>query len=1029
LTLNPSLRDAPSLASFVALILAGPALCVGQTLSYNRIDLTAGVAPWKVAIADFNHDGKPDIAYLLSGSGVPSVSILLGQGNGVFVGPITTTLSTAAAAKILTVGDLNNDGFPDVITYDFDNNTIYILIGNGDGTFQTPRTIHNSSAEGFAIGDFNGDGKADFAATVFSGSVVIYLGNGDGSFNAGSPISTGGNGSNAVVACDFNHDGKLDLAITNMFSSNVSVMLGNGDGTFAQPVLYPLDAASAPQALALGDVNGDGIPDIVVAETSNFMMAVLLGNGNGSFTNTGTFALHRYIYDVALADLNGDGKLDIVAATNFGTTNTSFVTALLGNGNGAFGTAMDFAVGPAAQSVAVGDLNGDGIPDIAATGWAGNVISVLTSGPPINVFPFFTLSKSHSGNFTPGQLGATFTISAGNPSASPTSGIVTVTDQLPAGLTLVAMSGVGWACTSNTCSRADPLGPGSSYPAITVTVNVQPGVGSSLTNMATAATNASTTTASDTVTISGGPPAPSQVSPSNGATGVTATPTLSWSASGGATSYDVYSGTTSPPPLLANTTTTSYVSGTLLSNTTYYWRVVAKNGGASTSSATWTFTTQTGTPPTITTSVSPASGSALQQTFTVNVSDTAGAADVSAIFLYFNASFSPSANACLIEYYRPTNTLYLLNNAGTAWPSISVGSAGTLSNSQCSVNAANASASLSGASVVLTLPVVFTSNYSGVMNVYAYAAGASANSGWETVGTWTLPAAVNAVSVSPTAGSRLQQTFAVQYSDSVSATDLSTMFVYFNATFSPSSNSCLVEYSRPSNILYLLNDAGNAWSSVSVGSSVSLSNSQCSISAASTSVNLSANGLLLNLPVTFAATYLGAKNIYAYAAGSSANSGWQTLGSWTVPGSAVVNAVSVSPASGSGMQQTFTLQYSDSVSANDLSTMFVYFNATFSTSSNSCLVEFYGPSSTLYLLNDAGNAWSAITVGSSTPLSNSQCSINAASASVNLSANGLLLNLPVTFSPAFAGVKNSYAYATGSSANSGWQTLGSWTVQ
>ena len=137
-----------------------------------------------------------------------------------------------------------------MITYDFDNGRIYILIGNGDGTFQTPRTI-NGAADGIVIGDFNGDGKADFAATFFLGSVVIYLGNGNGTFNAGTPISTGGSGSNAVVAGDFNHDGKLDLAITNQNSSNVSVMLGQGNGAFATAVLYPLDAASAPQALAL----------------------------------------------------------------------------------------------------------------------------------------------------------------------------------------------------------------------------------------------------------------------------------------------------------------------------------------------------------------------------------------------------------------------------------------------------------------------------------------------------------------------------------------------------------------------------------------------------------------------------------------------------------------------------------------------------------------------------------------------------------------------------------------------------------
>ena len=579
-------------------------LCVGQTPSYTRTDLTTLIGTQRVAIADFNHDGKPDIAYLVSGT---LVSILLGQGNGAFFVPITTTLATASAANIMAVGDLNNDGFPDVITFDYDNDTIYILIGNGDGTFQTPRTIHNSSANGFAIGDFNGDGKADFAATSFSGSVVIYLGNGDGTFSRGAPISAGGNGSNAVIAGDLNRDGKLDLAVANMDSNNVSVMYGNGDGTFSPAALYPLDAGSAPQALAWGDVNGDGIPDIVVAETSNFAVAVLLGNSSGSFTNIGTFPTNRYVYDLALADLNGDGKLDIVAATNYGTTNTSFVTVLLGSVNGTFGTAVDFAAAPASQSVAVGDLNGDGVPDIVEAGWAATDITVLTSGTaPVSVTPFFTLSKSHTGNFTQGQLGATFMISIENPATVPTNGPVTVTDQLPAGLTLVSMLGTGWMCSSDSCSRSDSLSPGSSYPPITVTVNVLSSAGSPLVNIATAANGGSVTTANDTVNLTtAGPPAPVLTSPPNGAAGASVTLTLSWSSSSGATSYDVYFGTSSTPPLVTNTTSTTYVPATLTANSTYYWRVVAKDGAGTTSSLLFSFTTFN---PSCTFTVSPRGG-------------------------------------------------------------------------------------------------------------------------------------------------------------------------------------------------------------------------------------------------------------------------------------------------------------------------------------------------------------------------------------------------------------------------------------
>jgi len=584
LTLNRNFR--------VALLCAAlGALSFGQALSYNRYDLTVGSFTQKVAIADFNHDGKPDIAYLLSGGSAPSVSILLGQGNGTFFGPLTTTFS--GAAKIMAVGDLNNDGFPDVISYDYASSTgINILIGNGDGTFQTPRTIPNGAAQGIAIGDFNGDGKADFAATSFLGTVTIYLGNGDGTFNAGIPISTGGSGSNEVVAGDFNHDGKLDLAITNQNSNNVSVLFGQGNGTFAPAVFYPLDPASIPQALALGDINGDGNPDIVIAETSNFAVAVLLGSSNGSFTNIGTIALNRYVYDMVIADVNGDGKLDIVAAIEQGIP--SFAAVLLGNGNGTFGTPMDFAVAPNANSAAVGDLNGDGVPDIATVAMSGTTISVLTSGPPVNLTPDFTFSKSHTGNFTQGQTGATFTISAGNAYTQASSGTVTVTDQLPTGLTLVSMSGTGWSCASVTCSRSDPLGPGASYPPITVTVNVRPDALNPLTNTATLAYGALMAMASDTVTINpGGLSAPVLISPSPGAEYVPLNRPLSWSAVAGATSYDVYLGTSQVPPFVANTTSTSY-SQTLALNTQYYWEIVARNSTSVGASGVAQFNTQGG---------------------------------------------------------------------------------------------------------------------------------------------------------------------------------------------------------------------------------------------------------------------------------------------------------------------------------------------------------------------------------------------------------------------------------------------------
>jgi hypothetical protein len=151
------------------------------------------------------------------------------------------------------------------------------------------------------------------------------------------------------------------------------------------------------------------------------------------------------------------------------------------------------------------------------------------------------------------------------------------------------------------------------------------------------------------------------------------------------------------------------------------------------------------------------------------------------------------------------------------------------------------------------------------------------------------------------------------------------------------------------------------------------------------------------------------------------------MGSWTVLGGGTT--VSVTPNSGSGAQQTFALQYVDPLGAADLTSVWVWITANYGTESNSCLVEYASATNLLYLYNDAGTSWlPAVTPGTGVTLSNSQCSMNVAAASVTASGTDLILNLPVAFTAAYNGAKSIYMYAGGSIANSGWQNLGSWTV-
>ena len=263
----------------------------------------------------------------------------------------------------------------------------------------------------------------------------------------------------------------------------------------------------------------------------------------------------------------------------------------------------------------------------------------------------------------------------------------------------------------------------------------------------------------------------------------------------------------------------------------------------------------------------------------------------------------------------------------------------------------------------------------------------------------------------PSTGSGASQTFSLQYSDSLGAADLSTVWVWFNASFSSSGvNSCMLYYNRPLNQLYLLNDAGTAWSPATPGANTRLDNRQCAVDLRGVTITPSGNALTLELPMTFTSAFSGAKNVFLYAGGETLNSGWQTRGSWTVPAiAAAVTADSVAPSSGSGGGQSFTLQYSDTLGLADLSTVWVWFSASFSSSAaNSCMLYYSRPLNQLYLINDAGTGWIPGTPGTAATLSNRECAVDLSGVTITPAGNTLTLQLPMTFTAPFGGSKNVY---------------------
>ena len=375
-------------------------------------------------------------------------------------------------------------------------------------------------------------------------------------------------------------------------------------------------------------------------------------------------------------------------------------------------------------------------------------------------------------------------------------------------------------------------------------------------------------------------------------------------------------------------------------------------------------------------SVTPSSGSGSSQTFTLQYSDTAGTPNLQQVGIYFNATLAnPAANSCQLFYNISTNQINLLNDAGTPGQPGTPGAGSTLGNSQCSVNLANATVAMNGNTLTLSLPMTFSTSFVGAKNIYLSASDvAGSSTGFKQLGTWTVPGAVGVpavISVSPSLGSGTSQTFTLQYSDTAGASNLQTAWVYFNSTLAnPAANACMLYYNAPTNQVNLLNDNATAWLPAIVGSAATLQNSQCSLNVAATTVVLGGNNLTWNVAMTFNPAYAGAKNVYLHSTDASgASRVWLQLGAWTVAAATPVTAqtVSVTPNSGSGSSQIFSLQYSDSNGAGNLEQVWVYFNATLATpAAAACMLCYNLATSQINLLNDTATAWLPANLGSAT---------------------------------------------------------------
>ncbi len=354
----------------------GAATLGAATLRFSEVQptgspLTVGRSPYGVAAGDLNGDGFVDIVTENYGSN--TISVAFGNGDGTFLPP--TTYAVGSLPERVLIADFNGDGYLDLVVANTGSNTVSVLLNNGNGTFAPQVTYPASSPVGLGVMDINHDGIADIvAAGYYSNTVSVLLGKGDGTFRAAVTYPTG-NTPQTLAEGDFNGDGNVDLVVGNLNNNTVGVYLGNGDGTFATAVIYPV--GSHPQGVQVGDFNGDGIADLAVSNSGDGTVSILIGNGNGTFQSQVTYAVGGSPVGLVIADFNGDGKQDISVGNTAQASLTQSI--LLGNGDGTFQPQLTFSTGNFPYGAAVGDFNGDGYPDLVVSNFSDGTATILLS--------------------------------------------------------------------------------------------------------------------------------------------------------------------------------------------------------------------------------------------------------------------------------------------------------------------------------------------------------------------------------------------------------------------------------------------------------------------------------------------------------------------------------------------------------------------------------------------------------------------------------------------------------------------------